>query len=437
VNALLAIPIEARLAALAVVGVCLGSLLNAAVYALAYNRREIGPWCMARADRRAIDWIPVVGWLAMRRQASRHGNWFWLRPLLVELLFGAVLALLYWHEVHRRGLWLADWPAWRNVFQQIPAPIKLPMRIEWITHVTFALHAVLLFAMFIASLIDMDEKTIPDAVTVPTTLFALLVIGAFPWALLPGGFIELVAARPFGMGDRLLPFLTLASPYPWPDMLVGGGNFVSLAIGLGCFWLWALALAYRPWRTRRGLKFAFYLLARRVGQSMARPTAWAPAVVGTILIALCWHFGGPRWIGLLSALVGMATGGSLIWIVRLIGRAVMGREAMGFGDVTLMAMIGAVVGWQACLIIFFLAPIFALALGVVQFVMRREAELFFGPFLCMAAVVVVARWTGVWTWAGQAFQLGLAIPVIMIVAFGLMAVLLAAIQVMKRLFGGR
>ena len=45
-----------------------------------------------------------------------------------------------------------------------------------------------------------------------------------------------------------------------------------------------------------------------------------------------------------------------MWAVRLIGTAALRREAMGFGDVTLMMMIGTFLGWQACSDLFFLAP---------------------------------------------------------------------------------
>ena len=71
-----------------------------------------------------------------------------------------------------------------------------------------------------------------------------------------------------------------------------------------------------------------------------------------------WRAPQAHWAALLTALVGMAAGGGMIWIVRVIGAATLGREAMGFGDVTLMSMIGAFVGWQGSLIVFFLAPIF-------------------------------------------------------------------------------
>ncbi len=49
--------------------------------------------------------------------------------------------------------------------------------------------------------------------------------------------------------------------------------------------------------------------------------------------------------------------GGVIWAVRVLGRWTLRMEAMGFGDVTLMAMIGTYMGWQASLVVFFLAPL--------------------------------------------------------------------------------
>ena len=91
-----------------------------------------------------------------------------------------------------------------------------------------------------------------------------------------------------------------------------------------------------------------------------------------------------HWAGLLTALVGMAASGGLVWMVRIIGPASLGREAMGFGDVTLMAMIGAFLGWQPCLIVFFLAPCRAGGrAGRPDPPPGREIP--YGPFLCLAA----------------------------------------------------
>ena len=106
--------------------------------------------------------------------------------------------------------------------------------------------------------------------------------------------------------------------------------------------------------------------------------------------------GGLHWDALLTALVGMAAGGGLVWLVRILGTVALQEEAMGFGDVTLMAMLGAFLGWQACLIVFFLAPLAGLVLGLVQLLLRRGKYIPYGPFLCLAALATIVGWATIW-----------------------------------------
>ena len=107
---------------------------------------------------------------------------------------------------------------------------------------------------------------------------------------------------------------------------------------------------------------------------------------------------------------------------------------MGFGDVTLMAMIGAAIGWQASVMLFFIAPLMALVVGIISWLARRENEIPYGPFLCLAAALIVLRWESIWPAAAERFEMGLVVP--MILAFGLvmLAILLALIQLVKRFF---
>jgi prepilin signal peptidase PulO-like enzyme (type II secretory pathway) len=159
-------------------------------------------------------------------------------------------------------------------------------------------------------------------------------------------------------------------------------------------------------------------------------------LMGTVAIACLWAVGGGAWAGLLTALVGLATSGGIVWAVRLIGTAALRREAMGFGDVTLMMMVGTFLGWQACLMAFFLAPFAALVIGVAQFVFRRDDVIPYGPFLCLASAAVVVAWAPIWTWAQPLFGQGALVPLVLIVCLMLLGVMLAVWQAIKTaLFG--
>ena len=60
-------------------------------------------------------------------------------------------------------------------------------------------------------------------------------------------------------------------------------------------------------------------------------------------------------------------GGGLTWGVRIFGSLAFRKEAMGFGDVTLMGMIGAFLGWQAAVMTFFLGAFLGLGHAVWKF----------------------------------------------------------------------
>ena len=70
-----------------------------------------------------------------------------------------------------------------------------------------------------------------------------------------------------------------------------------------------------------------------------------------------WLTAHPHWHGLISSLLGLLVGGGTVWIVRVVGNWVFQREAMGDGDIYLMAMIGSFIGWQPSLVVFFLVAL--------------------------------------------------------------------------------
>jgi len=409
VNLLLAIPLAFRLAGLFAVGALLGSLANLAIYRLAWLRRAISPWSPPLPEappRRRTDRLPLVGWLGLRREAPLHGPGFWVRPMLLELLVGLGLAALYWWEIGQQGLW-----------RHVPLPPgQLP---AGIIHGQFLCHAALLWLMLVASVIDIDELIIPDAITVPGTLLGLAIAALFPWTLLPAGL--------GGHG-----FLHVAAPNPWPAWLRGLPNLAPLAIGLGCWWLWCLGLLHRTWYSRHGWRRAVQLMVARLVRAPSTPRVLLVGAAGTGAISGVWFWGGVPWMGLLTALVGMAAGGGLIWLVRIIGRAVLQREAMGFGDVTLMAMIGVFLGWQSCLVVFFLAPLAGLVIGLALLVLRRESVIPYGPFLCLAAAATIVEWSPIWQRISLPLGiLGSLIPVVVAVMMVVMIPLLWIVRVVR------
>ena len=60
---------------------------------------------------------------------------------------------------------------------------------------------------------------------------------------------------------------------------------------------------------------------------------------------------------------------------------------MGGGDVKLLAMIGAFMGWKLALLTFFLAPFFGLVIGVFNILTKKDHTIPYGPFLSIAALI--------------------------------------------------
>jgi hypothetical protein len=157
--------------------------------------------------------------------------------------------------------------------------------------------------------------------------------------------------------------------------------------------------------------------------------------LGTLGIAAVWWLGGSRWAGLLSSLIGMAFGGGMIWSVRIVAGGVLGKEAMGFGDVTLMAMVGAFLGWQPALMIFPLAPFVAVFIALTQWVLTRRRDIAFGPYLCVATMIVVVRWRFFWDRAEEIFSWGWFIPQLLFFCLILLAGMLSLVRLVERALG--
>ena len=103
----------------------------------------------------------------------------------------------------------------------------------------------------------------------------------------------------------------------------------------------------------------------------------------------------PDWTGwaradaVLLALVGAAVGAGVIYVTRFLGSLAFRKEAMGMGDVYLMAAVGGCLGWEAAVLIFFMAPFLGLVYGLWHLVRKRDSEVPYGPFLGLAAGIVM------------------------------------------------
>ncbi|MCA9147952.1 MAG: prepilin peptidase [Planctomycetales bacterium] len=374
---------------IAIVAALVAGQINRAIYCWAWNRRSISPWSPPApgvAPRTWRDRIPIIGWWWMRRESSVHGTAFWVRPALIELSCAVGSVVLYQFELSGGLLPIGAVP---------PPPATLQVQAYR--------HLILIALMLIATFIDLDEKTIPDEVTVLGSWLGLTT--AIVW---PDGMLSAWSTR---VPPIDLQPLWLTAPGAWDAKWDGT---LGLSVGLFSVIAWWYALLPKTLWYRGGMiKFLKYLIASILRH---RLTYWltAMAVLAAAMTGWVWHLGGERWAALLSAWMGLVVGGAIVWSVRVVGSLALQQEAMGFGDVTLLAMIGTFIGWQPTVFIFFMAPFTGVLIAVLQWLFTGRKDMAYGPFLCLATLVVLLAWPVTWSeWAFPILQLGsLLLPVL-------------------------
>lgn len=105
---------------------------------------------------------------------------------------------------------------------------------------------------------------------------------------------------------------------------------------------------------------------------------------------------GGQWQG---ALAGAVLGGGILFLTAMVYQRVTGIEGLGGGDVKLLAMIGAFLGWRGALFTIFFGSLLGVAGGLVA--MRKGNEglktaIPYGPYLCAAALL--SRFLGEFIW---------------------------------------
>ncbi|MCH2182272.1 MAG: A24 family peptidase [Mariniblastus sp.] len=402
---------------LALIGGLLGTFINWATLQWGYQKWAYSPWSRpapGTTPRQLADYLPVFGWLWIRRDSEIHGRTFWIRPFLVELAWVIGLPCFYLWEMQGGlvGFTVVPEPAWGEIW--------------------FWGHSILIVLMCIATLIDLDQRLIPDWITIPGAIIGLAIASLFPTFRLP-----VMASQ-----GASLESLTFMSPDP---VSTWQASSTGCLVGLLIFSIWAFALypklIPRQWHLRswmltaasmvrfwkrKPLKVHRYLRQ----QAITITVIW---LTGIVLMPIAWHWLPGNIDSLFGALVGMGFAGMLVWLIRIIGSHALGQEAMGFGDVTLMAMIGAFLGWQASLLVFAFAPFAGLIVTAANFILTRDNELAFGPYLCLSALGILLFWPLIWGWAATSiFAVGpVFLFTVLVVALVLFAGMLFVIRLGK------
>jgi leader peptidase (prepilin peptidase)/N-methyltransferase len=94
--------------------------------------------------------------------------------------------------------------------------------------------------------------------------------------------------------------------------------------------------------------------------------------------------------GALASAIGILVGGGVLWLIGEAYYRFAGQEGMGGGDVKMLAMIGAFLGWKLALVTLVLSSLAGAVIGLLVIVLKRgglKYALPYGTFLALAGLI--------------------------------------------------
>ncbi len=135
---------------------------------------------------------------------------------------------------------------------------------------------------------------------------------------------------------------------------------------------------------------------------------WLPdrCTIGGMIIGPIFSFFIPAMHGaetgvesLLASLIGLAVGFGSLWSVALLGKLILKKDAMGFGDVKLMGALGAFLGWESIIFIVFVSSLLGTIVGVSVILAGKkewQSKIPFGPYIALAAILWMLGGSALW-----------------------------------------
>jgi len=117
----------------------------------------------------------------------------------------------------------------------------------------------------------------------------------------------------------------------------------------------------------------------------------------------------PVWlVSVIGAVIGALAGGGSLWLMGFMWEKLRGVEAMGFGDVKMMLMVGAFLGWRLTILTILLGA-FTGSIGGILVMYRRGSRnmqmmLPFGIFLGIGSIVSLLFGSRIITWYASLFR---------------------------------
>ncbi|MEP7339564.1 MAG: prepilin peptidase [Acidobacteriota bacterium] len=372
------LPFALYVIAASVFGLVIGSFLNVVIHRVPLGESIVFPssHCTAcGATLRAYDNIPILSFVLLRgrcRNCSQRISW---RYPLVELLTACIFAAIV----------LKTGPTWEALLEMAFASVMIA----------------LIF-------IDAIHHLLPNVITYPAIIFAVAAaIARAGWGEHQTGAPEIPIIIP-----ALIPVFTV-----WKAALAGG---LLIALAAPCFWLLdrldlILYNKYFDWQEMDEEGEATTDEADKAEEidevaEAAAERRYHRAITACLIFGL---FAGVTWAalcifisakdpqgftqaysGVWRALAGALAGSFPIWWLRAIWFYVRGIEGMGLGDVKLMVIIGAFLGWQGVFGVMLIGSIAGSVAGAILMWRNKSGgrtALPFGACLGSAALIVILR----------------------------------------------
>ncbi len=379
-----------RLIFIFAIGACVGSFLNVVIYRLPRGESLVFPPSHCPHCGRSIRWydnIPLLSYLLLGRRcrfckASISPRYFFVEAATVVLVTG--LYVCYYLLGVREGAGPFAW-SW-------------PMYIA---------HAALLCGLLACSLADIAHWIVLTEVCWVVALIGGLSAVFRPHPFMPtispttgamavGAAAGLLAAMWFRKKGWILESFIDAEDIPIPSSSreqeprpKESGGPKQRPASEGKITSVAMTKAHGVNPRREILREVLFLLPAFVLAAGAYALVANVPGIGQKWQSLADASSGPvgaRVNGLLSSLTGFLVGGLWIWGARILGTLAFGKEAMGRGDIHIMAAVGAVTGWAVASVAFFVAPFFGLIFALYLLFGRNQRELPYGPWLALASV---------------------------------------------------
>jgi leader peptidase (prepilin peptidase)/N-methyltransferase len=95
-------------------------------------------------------------------------------------------------------------------------------------------------------------------------------------------------------------------------------------------------------------------------------------------------------LGFRESVIGLLSGGLVFFLIAEVSYRILRQEAMGGGDIKMMAMVGAFLGWKSVLLTTFAGSLAGSLIGVLLMLFKgtgRKTKIPFGPFLALGALL--------------------------------------------------